>query len=249
MSVSILGFGEVGSALYQVYREKNIKPKVLDPYKNKHDDISSCSVLNVCIPCKQETKFVNDVVNSAQLNTNLKLIIIHSSILLGIVEKLHEKLEGVHVVHSPIRGVHPNLYEGIKTFAKFVGHMESDPQGGELAKKHLESIGLKTIITTNKTTILLKLLSTTYYGMCIAFTEDMGRICDKENIDFNMISEWTSTYNNGYRALGKENVMRPDLFRIEDGKHIGGHCVIPNTELLKKMYPDMEAWEYILRYK
>ena len=61
----------------------------------------------------------------------------------------------------------------------------------------------------------------------------------------------STTYNDGYKKLGVHNVQRPDLFRIPDGKVIGGHCVIPNAVLLKKMFPKSDAvnaFDYILRY-
>ena len=46
-----------------------------------------------------------------------------------------------------------------------------------------------------------------------------------------------------------ENVCRPVLYRIPDGHKIGGHCVIPNAKLLKDMYPNFTAWDYVLRYQ
>ena len=141
----------------------------------------------------------------------------------------------------------------MQTFVKYIGTASKNHhESGVIAQKHFLTLGIKTKVTTARTSVLMKLLSTTYYGMCIAFTEDMGKLCDTENIDFNMIRDWTRTYNDGYHQLGVHNVQRPDLFRIPDGKVIGGHCVIPNAVLLKKMFPDSEAvkaFEYLLRYK
>ena len=37
------------------------------------------------------------------------------------------------------------------------------------------------------------------------------------------------TYNQGYKELGKENVIRPVLFPPKG--EIGGHCVVPNFNL------------------
>lgn len=179
----------------------------------------------------------------------VETVIIHSSIVLGVIKKLKHTFEHLSIVHSPIRGVHPFLYEGVKTFVKYIGHLDDHENDGVIAKNHLESLGLKVTMTTCKTTILMKLMSTTYYGVCIAYTEEMGKICDRENIDFNMVSDWTRTYNEGYKKLGKENVCRPYLYRIHDGKHIGGHCVIPNAKLLKNMYPDLSSWDYVLQFE
>lgn len=250
MSIAaIMGLGEVGTAIHKLYTSKNYNVLRYDPYKNLCDDFSNVEILNVCIPCTDTKTFIKNVKDVVDRSSKLKMIIIHSSILLGIVEDLKKYYPKLNIVHSPIRGVHPELYEGITTFVKYIGHQEGDEQSGIEAKIHLDSLGLETVVTTAKTTILMKLLSTTYYGMCIAFTEDMGKICDKENVDFDMISHWTQTYNKGYTELDKKNVCRPVLTRIPDGKHIGGHCVIPNAKLLKKMYPDINAFDYVLKYQ
>ena len=65
------------------------------------------------------------------------------------------------VVHSPVRGVHPYLFEGLKTFVKYVG--AEDKKAGEMAKKHFESLGIKTkLVYPAKTSELAKLFCTTY---------------------------------------------------------------------------------------
>ena len=46
--------------------------------------------------------------------------------------------------------------------------------------------------------------------------------------------------------LGKKNVIRPVLFPPDKG--IGGHCVVPNTEILKKYYKS-QAFDLILKFK
>ena len=246
--IGILGYGEVGSSLGQIYKENNVDYKVHDPFIGKMDNMTDVKVLNVCIPCKTVEQFLNDVSNVVE-NTHVELLIIHSSILMNILDELKKMYPHMDMVHSPIRGVHPFLAKGIKTFVKYIGHVDGDEKSGSAAKKHLESIGLTTRVTNVRTSILMKLLSTTYYGMCIAFTEDMGKLCDKEDVDIEMIHDWTRTYNDGYEKLDKGNVRRPVLTRIPDGKHIGGHCVIPNATLLKSMYPDIKAWDYVLQYE
>ena len=247
IKIGILGFGEVGEAVFNVYTNSGEFPLVNDPYKGRNDDLSIVNILNVCIPYTDE-KFIHTVSEFVKKCANIELVIIHSTIVLGVVESISDILEGVHIVHSPVRGVHPNLAEGIQTFVKYVGFSKGNDDAGIAAKKHLETIGIKTTITTCTNTVLMKLLSTTYYGMCIAFTEDMGKLCDKESADFDMISDWNVTYNEGYKILGKPNVTRPILKRIKDGKTIGGHCVLPNAKLLKQMYPECTAWDYVLKY-
>jgi UDP-N-acetyl-D-mannosaminuronate dehydrogenase len=111
-------------------------------------------------------------------------------------------------------------------YVKFIGPCAKD--AGELAKKHFEKIGIKTeILKSPVETELAKLFSTTYYGLCIAFHQDMERICEKFGADFEQaVTRFNETYNEGI----KENLKRPVMFP----GFIGGHCVIPNIHILKK---------------
>lgn len=230
--IGILGFGEVGQAIAKFYQNPSIKDL------NRDDGLENCNVLNICIPYKDES-FI-DVVKKQIKFSNPNLTIIHSTVAPGTVKKI-----GGNVVHSPVRGVHPHLYEGIKTFVKYIG--AEDEILANKAKEHLESLGLKTkIVIPAIVSELAKLLDTTYYGLCIVWHGEMKKICGKEGVDFEKILEYNKDYNEGYKNLGKENVIRP-ILKAPEGK-IGGHCVIPNIEILKKYYQS-EAFDFILKYK
>lgn len=236
LKIGILGYGEVGQAIGRVYEVAGIKPLIKD--LNRNDGLDNLDVLNICVPYKDEgfIKIVKEEIEAS----GAKLVIVHSTVAPGTINKI-----GGNTVHSPVRGVHPHLYEGIKTFVKYVG-AESEVVGN-LAKEHLEGLGLKTkTVIPAITSELTKLLDTTYYGLCIAWHGEMKKICDKEGVDFEKITEYNKDYNEGYKKMGMENVVRPSLYPPE-GK-IGGHCVIPNAEILKKYYQS-EAFDFILKYK
>src|ERR1035437_9609165 len=206
--VGIIGYGEIGKAVAKFY--KNPKIKDLD----RDDGLVGVDVLHVCIPWSD--KFVS-IVKAERKKINPKITIIHSTVVPGTTKKI-----GGMVVHSPVRGIHPYLYEGIKTFVKYVG--ADDKKTGELAKKHLESLGIKAVVFyPSVTTELGKILDTTYYGVIIAWHKEMKKICDKMGVDFDQaVTSFNGTYNEGYTKLGKKNVVRPVLFA--DNKPIGGHC-------------------------
>lgn len=170
-----------------------------------------------------------------------KLVIIHSTVIPGTTKKI-----GKMAVHSPVRGTHPKLYEGIRTFVKYIG--ADDKKTGFLAQRHLESVGMNTkLFKKSATTELGKLLDTTYYGLCIAFHGEMKKFCDKLGVDFdNAIVDFNKTYNEGYTKLGMSHVARPVLYAPEGP--IGGHCVIPNAELLGGLFKS-KALDLVLSYK
>jgi cytidyltransferase-like protein len=234
--VGILGFGEVGQAIAKFYKNPLIKDLQRD------DGLIGVDVLHVCIP-GNENFF--SVAQREIANIQPKLAIIHSTVSPGITRQLAEQFSG-KVVHSPIRGIHPYLHEGIKTFVKYIG--SDNPEAGAMAKEHLESLGIKTkLFNSSVATELGKLFDTTYYGVAIAWHGDMKKLCDAMSVDFEqVVTDFNKTYNEGYIALGKHNVVRPVL--SAPNPHIGGHCVIPNARILKK-YMDSKAVDLILQYE
>lgn len=253
--VGILGYGEVGQAIASFYK----KPKIKDLASGRNDfspegapaqkmpgGAHEFDVLHVCIPYSDQ--FVKLVANEIEWYCPNGLVIINSTVPVGTTQKVMDAAGSQKVVHSPVRGVHPNLAEGIKTFVKFVG--SDHPSVGIAAMVHFKSIGIKaSIIYNSKTTELMKLLDTTYYGVIIAFHAYANELCERENLNFERVmSDANTTYNAGYTKLGKKNVVRPVLFAPPDGK-IGGHCVVPNAELLLKQFGQDPLLDAILRHK
>jgi len=231
-NVGILGYGEVGQAIAKFYR----RPKVRD--LNRNDGLKDVEILHVCIPDSE--RFVS-IVKKEINKIKPKLTIIHSTVAPGTTKKI-----GGNVVHSPVRGIHPKLYEGLKTFVKYIG--TDNQKAGQMAKKHLESLGIKTrVFTPSTTTELGKLLDTAYYGLCIAFHGEMKRMCDTLHVNFDtVVTAFNSSYNQGYTKLGMPHVIRPVL--RPPNPVIGGHCIIPNVRLLKKSFKS-KAFDLILTYR
>ena len=233
--IGILGYGEVGQAIAKFYDNPRIKDL------KRKDDLTGVEILNICIPWSDN--FVK-IVKEEIKRIKPKLTIIHSTVPPGTTKKI-----GGMVAHSPIRGVHPNLYKGIKTFIKYIG--ADNKRAGETAKKHLSRLGIKVkLFYPSVATELGKILDTTYYGLCIAWHGEMKKICDKFGVNFNeAVTDFNESYNEGYKKLGKINVVRPVLYPPK-GNIIGGHCVIPNVEILNKYYKNKSrAVDLILGYK
>jgi len=232
LKIGILGYGEVGQAIAKFYKNPRIKDL------NKDDGLEGVEILHVCIPwSKNFVKLVKKEIKKIKP----KLTIIHSTVAPETTKKI-----GGMIVHSPVRGVHPHLYEGIKTFVKYIG--ADNKKAGDFAKRHLESLGIKTkVFYPSVTTEIGKLLDTSYYGLCIAWHGEMKKLCNKYGIDFEKaVTDFNKTYNEGYKKLGLPNVIRPVLYPPKGG--IKGHCICKNAEILKKYYKS-QALDLILKYK
>lgn len=239
IKIGILGYGQIGQAVAKFYKPS--KWEVLVKDIGRDDNLIGVEILHVCIPYNED--FVG-ILEKEIGHIKPKLTIIHSTTSPGTTKELSKKFSG-RVVHSPVRGVHPNLFGGIKTFIKYIG--ADDKKIGKLAKKHLDSLGMKTkVFYPSASTELGKVLDTTYYGLCIAYHGEMKKFCDIFGVKFeDAVTDFNKTYNEGYKKLGMGHVVRPVLSCPEG--YIGGHCVIPNAKILKKHYPSC-ALDLVLKY-
>jgi UDP-N-acetyl-D-mannosaminuronate dehydrogenase len=245
--VGILGYGEIGGSLAKVYEDYPQKFEIAIKDLNRDDGLDNLSVLNICIPYND--KFITIVTNQI-VESNADLTIIHSTVLPGTTAKIKSMLsKKFKVVHSPVRGVHPELYEGIKTFVKFVG--AEDDMSRRSAIRHLAKLDIKTEHCDNSvTTEIGKALSTTYYGVVIALHGEMSDFCSQVGANFDQaITRFNQTYNTGYSELGKDNLVRPVLYPPKGSPpFIGGHCVVSNAELLLEEFKS-ESLNLIMKYK
>lgn len=210
----IIGAGEVGKSLYNVLK-KNYEIFIRD----RNSDVSGYfDVLHITYPYFKN--FVQ-VTKKYVVQYKPQLVIIHSTVPVGTTRKISSS-----AVHSPIRGLHPYLDKGIRTFVKYF----SGPKASQAARI-FSAIGIKTkVFRKPETTELLKILDTTYYGWNIVFCKEVKRICDKLRLDFNEVYAIANVdYNDGYKRLGRPDVVRPVL-KPMTGK-IGGHCIVQNCDL------------------
>lgn len=246
--IVVMGFGEVGKAVAQMYvGPYDVQILDLNPAFPTWPEEMKVDVLNVCIPYNESfVELVRAVVGMCEPDVT----IIHSTVAPGTTERLVEYCEGrSEVVHSPVRGVHPNLLEGLKTFDKYIGG--DTIKGIELASAHLSALGYKIRpFSSSRLTEIGKLLSTSYYGVLIAWHGEMQKICDELGVPFELAAtDFTKSYNEGYTELDMEHVVRPAFYPPENDL-IGGHCILPNAKLLKEALDGAhdEALDLILKY-
>lgn len=219
----VIGLGQVGRAVFEVLLESGKPVTGVDVAALEMTDLFD--VIHCCIPYNQSFEHVLNNYISKYLMPN-GLVIIHSTVPVGTSENLS-------AVHSPIRGVHPHLAVGIKTFTKFFG----GPRAAE-ASTYFHDICPTQCTPLARNTEALKLWDTTYYGWNILFEKFVHKYCAKHGLDFDIVYRAANeTYNAGYFELDKTNVQRPVLTHVAGP--IGGHCVLPNAWLLDSVVADI----------
>jgi len=242
--VLVVGLGEIGHALFDLLKEEEgfavygldlDETKMRATSQSKSKLPNEVDIMHVCLLCKIQEKFVDTVVSYAK-QFKPKLLIINSTVPPGTTKKICEQCNCL-VAHSPVRGVHKNLKHmkwELKRWAKYVGGVNI--KATDAARKHFEKMHLK--VKTLKScaeTELAKLFETTYRAWMITCFQEMHRITRHFDSDFDDVVDFLE---DTHRLRLDRPVMFPGF--------IGGHCLIPNTELLLNAY-DSEFLRLILK--
>jgi len=161
-----------------------------------------------------------------------ELVLIESTVTPGTTLEIHRKLtKNVLLCHSPVRG---NMVEGMKRgllqYTKFIGPI--NPEAGRKAEEYYRTLGMKTCICSSPTeTELGKIFETTYRGLMMSWFQEMHRICEQFEAHYDQVVEFVgSTEREGKQA---RPIFHPGV--------IGGHCIIPNAEKLRAVFPSKFA--------
>lgn len=224
-SVVVVGLGEVGRPLFELLsRHYRVVGVDITP---PSEPVGAVDVLHVCYPFE-----IKDFIGETRRYIELfrpKLTIINSTVAVGTTRAV-ANLTGTALAHSPVRGKHVRMLEEMQKYTKFVGG--TDEATGRRAAEHFAGAGLKTsVLASPESTELAKLTETTYFGLMIAWAQEVERYCDQQGISYD---EVVSIYDEiGFFPKVK---YFPGV--------IGGHCVMPNIEILRK-YHDSELLRMI----
>jgi len=215
-TVVVVGLGEVGRPILELVSKHHeaVGVDVSPPAK----EVQSVDVMHVCYPFEIRD-FVGETARYIELYRP-NVTIINSTVGVGTTRSVAERT-GAAVVHSPVRGKHAGMVEELLNYTKFVGGI--DPACGKYAARHFESVGMRTtILSSPEATELAKLTETTYFGLMIAWSQEVERYCDQLGQDYDEIASFY------------EEVKFFPHVKYFPGI-IAGHCVMPNIEILGRV--------------
>jgi UDP-N-acetyl-D-mannosaminuronate dehydrogenase len=215
--VLVVGVGEVGKPLLAILSQHYhaIGIDVTHPA----EPIEHTDVMHICYPFN-----IHDFVGETEryiARFKPALTIINSTVGVGTTRNI-AALSGADVVHSPVRGKHAHMQAEMHSYTKFIGAL--DAAAAHKAAGHFEFAGFRTkILSSPEATELGKLSETTYFGIMIAWAQEVERYCDRVGVDYN---EVVSLYD--------EITFFPPVKYFPG--IIGGHCVMPNIEILSQIH-------------
>jgi UDP-N-acetyl-D-mannosaminuronate dehydrogenase len=219
-TVVVVGLGEVGRPLLELIEARSGAAAGIDVDTRELPPRGSVDVMHVCIPF-EIPDFVGETARYVEALAP-RLTVVNSTVPVGTTRAVHERT-GARIAHSPVRGKHTRMLEELASYVKFVGGV--DESSGADAAAHFQSLGLRTrVLGSSEATELTKLSETTYFGLLIAWAQELERHCDALHLDYDEIV-----------AFYDEIAFLPPV-KYFPGT-IGGHCVLPNIELLSRLGP------------
>jgi UDP-N-acetyl-D-mannosaminuronate dehydrogenase len=214
-SIVIVGLGEVGRPLLELLsKHYSVIGVDISPSTKPTGKVA---VLHVCYPFE-----IKDFVGETARYIDFfkpALTIINSTVAIGTTRAVAQRT-GAAVAYSPVRGKHARMLEELGKYVKFVGAI--DPAVGKRAAEHFEAAGLKTkVLSAPEAAELAKLTETTYFGLLIAWAQEIERYCDQAGQSY----EEVASFYEEIRFFPATKYF-PGI--------IGGHCVMPNIEILRK---------------
>lgn len=225
----VAGLGEIGFPILKIISKTepsvgyDIDPKLVDEKKIKKYDNLDTSFLHICIPFNDN--FIKNVISLSN-RFKPKAIVIHSTISPGTTSKIQSELS-IPVIYSATRGVHKRMLYDMKRYIKFFAINQNAPRKKWASSEYvklMKKAGVKTKQMSSPLTLELAkiVVDTSYYGWLINYAQLSNMIAIKNNVNYD---EMWSFADEIHKFLGNRPKMFPGF--------IGGHCVIPNLDLIK----------------
>ena len=224
----VVGLGEIGVPIFKLLTKSfftigyDIDEKLMDKKKFLKYNSLPISFLHICIPFNKN--FEKNIIDLFH-QFDPECIVIHSTVSPYTTKKIQEKIS-IPIIYSATRGVHRRMLNDLKRYTKFFA-IEKDAPNEKLATKKFSTLMKKCGVKTKKmsqplTLELAKIVcDTSYYAWLINYAQSSNIIAIKHKVNYDEM--WTFS-DEIHKFLGNRPKMYPGI--------IGGHCVIPNLELI-----------------
>ena len=211
--VLVIGLGEVGRPLLEI---------LSGTHQAAGRDVEDLAfhgvrILHLCFP------FGPDFVAAAHHYVSRyepEVVVVNSTVVPGTTRAI-QQATGTAAVYSPVRGKHARMTEELLRYRKFLAGTSLEAVAA--VEEHFAAAGMTTRrMSSFESLELAKLLETTYFGVLVAWAQEMDRYATSVDADY-------------WETLGffEEIGFLPPV-GFEPG-YIGGHCVMPNLDLLEQV--------------
>ena len=231
----VVGLGEIGSPISKLLEKKSLvvgydlDKKLMDLKKFKKLENTDTLFLHVCIPHTKNFKK-----NVLQLIKKFKpeIVVIHSTISPNTTYSLQSVCD-IPIMYSATRGVHKRMLTDLKRYTKYFAISKNAPKKKMAITEFKKSMKLCNVKTKQmekpETLELAKIIcDTSYLGWLINYAQLSNMIAIQYNVNYD---EMWSFSDEIHELLGNRPKLYPGF--------IGGHCVIPNLDLMHNQTLDL----------
>mgnify|MGYP002835459624 FL=1 len=231
----VAGLGEIGSPLLKLFSKTekivgyDLNKKLMDETKfNKFDNLLT-SFLHIAIPVTK--KFDSNLIRLYK-KFQPECVVIHSTIPPGTTNRIQKKLNSP-LIFSATRGVHKRMQQDLKRYTKYFAISSNAPRKQwaiNTFNKKMRNCGVKTKQMSKPETLELGkiICDTSYFGWLINYAQISNVIAKSYGVDYDEMWEFS---NEIHKFLGNRPKLYPGF--------IGGHCVIPNLDLIHDQTLDL----------
>jgi len=214
----VIGLGEVGRPLFTILKKQSAGTLGID--LEPVEVSRPVGTMHICFPYLNAVQFQSAAVGYIRKYAP-KVVVVQSTAIPGTTRAI-ETESGVPCVYSPVRGKHTKMVDELLNYVKFVAG--TDAEATHEVQEQFKAAGMKSeTMSTPEALELAKLLETTYFGMLIAWAQEMNRFAEVVNADYVEVGRFF-----------KEIAYLPGVL-FQPG-YIGGHCVMPNIGLLQQRF-------------
>ena len=231
----VAGLGEIGLPISKILSKNSITigydidEKLMNKKLFKKYEKNNTLILHICIPFSKKFTFnVQKLIKKFQP----EILVIHSTISPNTTSMLQSKLQ-IPVIYSATRGIHKRMKYDLKRYTKFFAISNNAPKK-QFAIKEFNKImrinGIKTKQMSKPETLELGkiICDTSYLGWLINYAQLSNMIAIQHGVDFDEMLTFSDEIQ---KFLGNRPKMFPGF--------IGGHCVIPNLDLMHNQTLDL----------
>ncbi len=231
----VAGMGEIGFPIYKLLSKISVvvgydtNKDLMDLEKFNELEDTETLFLHICIPHSK-----NFETNVSKLIKKFlpEIVVIHSTISPRTTSILQSKFK-IPIIYSATRGVHKRMLTDLKRYTKYFAISTKAPKKQfaiKEFKKIMKKCNIKTKqMTTPETLELAKIIcDTSYLGWLINYAQLSNMIAIQYGVNYDEMWMFSDEI---HKILGNRPKMYPGF--------IGGHCVIPNLDLMHNQTLDL----------
>jgi len=233
--IGFIGQGWIGKHYADNFEERGyevIRYDITTKYKNNKTKLKECDIVFIAVPTPTINQVFDDsILIDAIINTyKNQLVVIKSTIQIGITEKIQKLFKDRYIFHSPEFLRERNAkFDVDYPERSIVGYTKKSKNKSQQVLDVMPPAPIKSIVKS-EVAEMIKYAGNVFLTMKVLFANTVFDLCEDNKIKYNEV-----------RALlgGDSRIGYSHLNINEGGRGAGGHCFIKDLSAYREMYDNI----------